>query len=201
MARRPSTNATIVQESSRLVRLSRSLPTPRCRQCISSDPGFIRKMCVGASLRAALVSAPSWRTIAITRTTAQTSAVMTELHGEFLMHFRAIFQTEVSNYYLDILRKAGGTPHHMAEIKATCWALVTKLLRVLFKEVHGVGMHAAGLEHVAGDPARARTSGTEFCGHLSESRGPSLRTESLVWGGLGFGLHDFICSASFGPVC
>ena len=41
-----------------------------------------------------------------------------------------------------------------AEIKATCWALVTKLLRVLFKEVHSVGMHAAGLKHVVGDPAR-----------------------------------------------
>lgn len=65
-------------------------------------------------------------------------AVMTELHGEFLMHFRAIFLTEVSNYYLDIFGKAGGTPPHTAEIKATCWALVTKLLRVLFKEVHGV---------------------------------------------------------------
>ena len=49
------------------------------------------------------------------------------------MHFRAIFQTEVSNYYLDILRKAGGTPPHTAEIKATCWALVTKLLRVCSK--------------------------------------------------------------------
>ena len=112
--------------------------------------------------------------IAMTLGSGTARAVMTELHGEFLMHFRAIFQTEVLNYYLDILRKAGGTPPHTAEIKATCWALVTKLLRVLFKEVHGVGMHAAGLEHVVGDPARARTSGTEFCGHLSKSRGPSL---------------------------
>jgi hypothetical protein len=92
--------------------------------------------------------------IAMTLGSGTARAVMTELHGEFLMHFRAIFLTEVSNYYLDILGKAGGTPPHMAEIKATCWALVTKLLRVLFKEVHGVRMHAAGLKHVVGDPAR-----------------------------------------------
>ncbi len=36
--------------------------------------------------------------------------VMMELHGEFLMHFNAIFITNVSNFYLDILGKAGGTP-------------------------------------------------------------------------------------------
>jgi hypothetical protein len=94
------------------------------------------------------------QTAAMTLGSGTARVVMTELHGDFLMHSRAIFLTEVSNYYLDILGKAGGTPPHTAEIKATCWALVTKLSRVLFKEVHGVRMHAAGLEHVVGDPAR-----------------------------------------------
>jgi hypothetical protein len=74
--------------------------------------------------------------------------VMMKLHGEFLMHFQAIFITEVSGYYLDILSKTGGVPSHTAEVKATCWALVTKLLRIQFKKnsqhpyvCHGAGKH------------------------------------------------------------
>ena len=34
--------------------------------------------------------------------------VMMELHGKFLMHFRAMFITEVYSYYLILLSKSGG---------------------------------------------------------------------------------------------
>jgi hypothetical protein len=36
--------------------------------------------------------------------------VMLELHGKFLMHFRAIFMTDVTDYYQEILGKTGGPP-------------------------------------------------------------------------------------------
>ncbi len=37
-------------------------------------------------------------------------SVMLELHGEFLIHFRAIFVTEVTDYYQEILGKTGDLP-------------------------------------------------------------------------------------------
>jgi hypothetical protein len=39
-------------------------------------------------------------------------SVMMELHGEFLMHFRAIFTMEVTNYHQEIIGKIGGAPPH-----------------------------------------------------------------------------------------
>jgi hypothetical protein len=76
---------------------------------------------------------------------------MLELHGEILMHFWAIFATEVTDYYQEILGKTGGRPPHDKEIKATCWALVTKLLKVIFQEVHKVRVFAADLGNVEDD--------------------------------------------------
>jgi hypothetical protein len=82
-------------------------------------------------------------------------SVMMELHGEFLMHFRAIFTMEVTNCYQEILGKTGGrAPPHTSEVKATCWALVTKLLWVMFQEIHKVRMFAAELNNIKDDPAR-----------------------------------------------
>ena len=49
-------------------------------------------------------------------------SVMMELHGEFLMHFRAIFTMEVTNYYQEIIGKIGGAPPHTPKVKSTCWA-------------------------------------------------------------------------------
>jgi hypothetical protein len=80
--------------------------------------------------------------------------VMMELHVEFLMHFNAVFITKVLSFYLNILEKAGSTPPFSTAVKASCWALVTKLLHVMFKEVHHICMHAAGLENIQEDPAR-----------------------------------------------
>jgi hypothetical protein len=93
------------------------------------------------------------RAIQMTLGSPLAKTVMMELHGEFLMHFNAVFITKVLSFYLNILGKAGGTPHFSATVKASCWALVTKLLHVMFKEIHHVCMHAAGLENIQDDPA------------------------------------------------
>ena len=69
--------------------------------------------------------------------------------------FNAIFITEVSGFYLHILGKAGGAPSQPAAIKALCWGLVTKLLWVIFKEVHKVRANAAGLENIQDNPGKS----------------------------------------------
>ncbi len=76
-----------------------------------------------------------------------------ELHGEFITHFWAIFTTKVVSYYQEILGKTRGAPPHTAEVKATCWALVTKLLKVLFQKVHKVRMFVAELGNIRDDNA------------------------------------------------
>ena len=53
--------------------------------------------------------------------------ILTELHGECMMHFSDIFITEVDGFYRDILGKSSAPPHSAAS-KASCWGLVTKLL-------------------------------------------------------------------------
>ena len=83
--------------------------------------------------------------------------ILTELHGECMMHFSAIFITEVDGFYRDILGKSGAPPQS-ATSKASCWSLVTKLLRVLFKEIHKVRVEAAGLENIRDDVARVNGS-------------------------------------------
>ena len=83
--------------------------------------------------------------------------ILTELHGECMMHFSAIFITEVDGFYHDILGKSGAPPLSAAS-KAPCWSLVTKLLRVLFKEIHKVRVEAAGLENICDDAARVNGS-------------------------------------------
>jgi hypothetical protein len=81
-------------------------------------------------------------------------SVMMELQEEFLMHFRAIFTMEVTNYYQEILGKTGGVPPHTFEVKVMCWALVTKLLWVMFQEIHKVQMFAAELGNITDDPGQ-----------------------------------------------
>ncbi len=60
----------------------------------------------------------------------------------------------MTSYYQEILGKTEGVPLHTAEVKATCWALVTKLLKVLFKEIHKVRMFALELGTIRDDNAR-----------------------------------------------
>ena len=82
-------------------------------------------------------------------------SIMLELLEEFFMHSRAISVTEVADYYQEILGKTGGAPPHDKEIKATCWALVTKHLNVIFQEVHPQGQGVrCDLENVNDDTAR-----------------------------------------------
>ncbi len=76
-----------------------------------------------------------------------------------MFHFKnAIFITEVGRFYLDNLGKAGGAPPQPAAVKASCWGLVTKLLRVNFKEIHKVRGDAAGLKNIRNNPARVNGS-------------------------------------------
>jgi hypothetical protein len=91
--------------------------------------------------------------INLTLGTPLARSVMLELHGEFLMLFWAIFATEVTDYYQEILGKTGGPPPHDKEIKTKCWALVTKLLKVIFQEVRKVRVFAADLGNVKDDTA------------------------------------------------
>ena len=80
--------------------------------------------------------------------------VMLELHAEYLSFFRDIFVTEVSGFYLELVHARGSVEPHSKEIKTQCWALVTKLLHVIFTEIHEVRMFASELTNVHGDYAR-----------------------------------------------
>ena len=93
-------------------------------------------------------------TINLTLGSPQAKGVMMELQGEFMTQFRAIFTTELTTYYEEILGKTGGAPPHTAEVKETCWALVTKLLKVLFQEIHKVRIFASELGNIRDDNAR-----------------------------------------------
>ena len=73
------------------------------------------------------------------------------------MHFSDIFITEVDGFYRDILGKSGAPPHSAAS-KASCWGLITKLLRVLFKEIHKVRVEMVGLKNIRDDAARVNGS-------------------------------------------
>ena len=63
-------------------------------------------------------------TISLTLESPKAMAMMMELRREFITHFRVIFTTKVTSYYQEILKKMGGVPPHMAEVKVTCWVLV-----------------------------------------------------------------------------
>ena len=49
------------------------------------------------------------------------------------------------------LSKTGGDPPHTKEVKEPCWALVTKLLRTILKEVHKVRRFAAEAVSIGSD--------------------------------------------------
>jgi hypothetical protein len=94
--------------------------------------------------------------------------ILTELHGECMMHFSAIFITEVVGFYRDILGKSGAPPQSAAS-KVSCWSLVTKLLRVLFKYIHKMRVEAVGLENDIRDDA-AWVNGSSLYAALEELR-------------------------------
>ena len=80
--------------------------------------------------------------------------VMLELHAKYLSFFRDIFVTKVAGFYLELVQARGSVEPHSKEIKTQCWAVVTKLLHVIFTEIHEVRMFASELTNVQGDYAR-----------------------------------------------
>jgi hypothetical protein len=77
--------------------------------------------------------------------------VMQEMLAEYKIHTSTIFITELTLYYNEILTKTGGDPPHTKEVKESCWALVTKLLRTILKEVHKVGRFVAEAVSIGSD--------------------------------------------------
>ena len=71
--------------------------------------------------------------------------------AEYKIHTSTIFITELTLYYNEILTKTGGDPPHTKEVKESCWALVTKLLRTILKEVHKVGRFVAEAVSIGSD--------------------------------------------------
>jgi hypothetical protein len=59
-----------------------------------------------------------------------------DLISEFKILFHELFVMKVNLFYEDILNKVGGE-HPTDATRAQCWALVTKLLRMVFKATHG----------------------------------------------------------------
>jgi hypothetical protein len=68
---------------------------------------------------------------------------MQEMLAEYKIHTSAIFITELTLYYNEILSKTGDDPPRTKEVKESCWALVTKLLKTILKEIHKVRRFAA----------------------------------------------------------
>ena len=76
-------------------------------------------------------------------TSPAAKGVMQEMLAEYKIHTSAIFITDLTLYYNEILSRIGGDPPHTKEVKESCWELVTKLLRTILKEVHKVRRFAA----------------------------------------------------------
>jgi hypothetical protein len=66
----------------------------------------------------------------------------------------ALFATEIPSYYNELLAKTGGE-NPSVQSKATCWALVTKLMRTIFKEVHQVRRFASEAVLLGADSLQA----------------------------------------------
>ena len=81
--------------------------------------------------------------------------VMNEMLAEYKILTSQLFVTELTLYYEEILSKTGGDPPHSKEVKESCWALVTKLLRTILKEVHKVRRFAAEAVSVGSDTLMA----------------------------------------------
>jgi len=80
--------------------------------------------------------------------------VMHELLAANKIVVMALFATEIPSYYNKLLAKTGGGNPSM-QSKAACWALVTKLLRRIFKEVHKVRHFASEAVSLGADSLQA----------------------------------------------
>jgi hypothetical protein len=77
--------------------------------------------------------------------------VMNEMLAEYKILTSQLFITELTLYYKEIVSKTGGDPPHSKEVKESCWGLVTKLLRTIFKEFHKVRRFAAEAVSIGSD--------------------------------------------------
>ncbi len=66
----------------------------------------------------------------------QARMVLLDLMSEFKVLFHELFVMEVNLFYKETLNTVGGE-HPTNASKTQCWALVTKLLRTVFKAMHG----------------------------------------------------------------
>jgi hypothetical protein len=77
--------------------------------------------------------------------------VLLDLVAEFKILFHELFVMEVNLFYEDTLNKVGGE-HPTNATRTQCWALVTKLLRTVFKATHGARNFATEAGGPAMDP-------------------------------------------------
>jgi hypothetical protein len=77
--------------------------------------------------------------------------VMLKMLAEYRILTSQLFITEIMLYYDEILLKTGSEPPHSKEVKESCWALVTKLLRTILKKVHKVRHFAAKAVSIGSD--------------------------------------------------
>ncbi len=77
--------------------------------------------------------------------------VLLDLVSEFKILFYELFVMEVNLFYKDTLNKVGGE-HPTDATRTQCWALVTKLLRTVFKATHGAQNFATEAGGPAMDP-------------------------------------------------
>ncbi len=93
--------------------------------------------------------------------------VLLDLVAEFKILFHELFVMEVNLFYKDTLNKVGGE-HPTDATRTQCWALVTKLLRTVFKATHGARNFATEAGGPAMDPLQ--TNGYFLYATLEELR-------------------------------
>ena len=97
----------------------------------------------------------------------QARAVLLDLVSEFKIMFHKLFIMEVNLFYKATLNKVGGELPSNAS-KVQCWALVTKLLKTVFKATHGAQSFATEAGGPAMDPLQ--TNGYFLYAALEELR-------------------------------
>ena len=94
--------------------------------------------------------------------------VMIEMLAEYKILTSQLLVTEITLYYKEILSKTGGDPPHSKEVQESCWALVTKLLKTILKEIHKVRRFAAEAVSIGSDSLR--TNGMFLYAAMEELR-------------------------------
>ena len=97
----------------------------------------------------------------------QARAVLLDLLTEFKMMYHELFVMEINLFYEETLNKVGGE-HPSDASRVQCWALVTKLLRTVFKATHGARSFATEAGGPGMDPLQ--TNGYFLYAALEELR-------------------------------